>query len=392
MNSLYRSRFNAGFSPEKYEAFLGTLSEGLPKPIPFRVAETPVFISRDLGKQLIEAGDELISHIKNPGFQKHSERAIPDQWRVGGDEGHPHFLTFDFAIIRDESGRLTPRLIELQGFPSLYGFQTHLDEAFRKHYAIAPDLSIYPGGLNTETYRALLKRTLFGADDPAETVLMDVNAEDQKTAVDFFITQRLTGIGISSWEDLRQENRSVFDGRKRLSRIYNRLIFDEIAQKPPMNNLDLKTDFDLKWVTHPNWFYRISKYVMPFLPGKYVPETRFLNQLPGTPRDLENWVLKPLFSFAGAGVVIDVTEKHLDEISDPENWILQRKVAYEPAVEAASGGQVKAEIRLMYLWPDGDTDPTLAINLARLSRGKMIGVNYNRDFDFVGGTVAYFEV
>ena len=144
----------------------------------------------------------------------------------------------------------------------------------------------------------------------------------------------------------------------------------------------------MEWVTHPNWFYRISKFTMPFLSGDCIPKTQFLHKINQIPANLENYVLKPLFSFAGQGVIIDVTESDINNINDPENWILQQKVNYEPVIQAPDGG-VKAEIRLLYLWPDGDTKPTLAINLARLSRGKMIGVRYNKDFDWVGGTVAF---
>jgi hypothetical protein len=224
---------------------------------------------------------------------------------------------------------------------------------------------------------------------------MDVDAPNQKTAIDFFVTQNLLGIKILALEDIKKIGRQLFyeeDGKQiRLKRIYNRLIFDEVANNPEIfkNSFDPREELDVEWVTHPNWFYRISKYTMPFLKSEFVPETRFLNELKTVPDDLENYVLKPLFSFAGMGVIIDVTESDITNIKDPENWILQRKVSYEPAVQAPDGG-VKAEIRMMYLWPDGG-EPQLCINLARLSKGKMIGVRYNADFDWVGGTVGFME-
>jgi hypothetical protein len=129
---------------------------------------------------------------------------------------------------------------------------------------------------------------------------------------------------------------------------------------------------------------------MPFLKGDYIPKTQFLHQIKEIPEDLENYVLKPLFSFAGQGVIIDVTKNDFPNIKDAENWILQQKVNYEPVVKAPDGG-VKVEIRLLYLWPSGSEKPVLAINLARLSRGKMIGVRYNKDFDWVGGTIAFMK-
>jgi len=225
-------------------------------------------------------------------------------------------------------------------------------------------------------------------------VLIDVNAFSQKTLVDFYVTQQLLGIPIVSLSDLQQQGKQLFyesnGERKRIKRIYNRLIFDEIDTDPGIFKkvVDIRQPLDVEWVTHPNWFYRISKFTMPYLKGDYIPKTTFLNQLDNIPADLENYVLKPLFSFAGQGVIIDVTEDDIKKIIDPGNWILQEKVNYEPIIQAPDGG-VKMEIRLLYLWPGGDEKPTLAINLARLSRGKMIGVRYNQDFDWVGGTVAF---
>ncbi|RYE20009.1 MAG: hypothetical protein EOP42_28140, partial [Sphingobacteriaceae bacterium] len=244
-------------------------------------------------------------------------------------------------------------------------------------------------------YLQLLKKTIIGPYQPEEVVLMDVNALHQKTVVDFFITQKQLGIAIIPLEDLKQEGRKLYylkDDRKIfIKRIYNRLIFDEIDADPAIVDqvVDIRQDLDVEWITHPNWFYRISKFTMPFLQSKFVPKTWFLNELPSIPENLENFVLKPLFSFAGQGVIIDVKQADIEAIADPENWILQEKVNYEPIVQAPDGG-VKCEIRILYLWPEEDLQPTLAINLARLSRGKMIGVRYNKDFDWVGGTVAFF--
>jgi len=223
---------------------------------------------------------------------------------------------------------------------------------------------------------------------------MDVNAPEQKTAVDFYLTQKYLGIAVISLSDLVQEGKQLFyrhNGQKKLiKRIYNRLIFDEIDGDDILFDkvVDIRQPLDVEWIAHPNWFYRISKFTMPFLSGNYIPETQFLHKADQIPADLENYVLKPLFSFAGQGVIIDVTAADIGNITDPENWILQQKVNYEPVVQAPDGG-VKAEIRLLYLWPNGDAKPTLAINLARLSRGKMIGVRYNKDFDWVGGTIAF---
>lgn len=389
-----RQKYNQQFSEEKYQNFISELEKGYPA-IPFRVAETPVFVPKALKEKLIAAGEEIINLIKQPNFKELTQKSIPADWKVPNENERPHFLTFDFGISTNEAGELSPMLIEMQGFPSLYGFQIHLSNTFRKCFEIDHSTHHFLNGFNEEKYIRLFKEVIIGKHQAHEVALMDVDAPNQKTAIDFFVTQKMLGIKILALEDIKKVGKQLFyeeDGKQiQLKRIYNRLIFDEVAGNTEIfkNSFDPREELDIEWVTHPNWFYRISKYTMPFLNSEFVPETRFLNQVESIPADLENYVLKPLFSFAGMGVIIDVTEADINKISDPENWILQRKVNYEPAVQSPDGG-VKAEIRMMYLWPDGG-EPQLCINLARLSRGKMIGVRYNADFDWVGGTVGFME-
>lgn len=396
MINKYRKQFNSDFTHKKYELLLQKITDGFP-PISFRIAETPIFIPADLKEKLIAAGEEIIRLIRQPDFSERTSGSIPEQWKVPGEEKHPHFLTFDFGICKDQEGNLCPKLIEMQGFPSLYGFQSHLAENYINTYQLdeMADFSPFFNNIDKGQYIQLLRKVLIGPYEPHEVALMDIDAPEQKTAIDFYITQQYTGIKVLSLTDIFREGDQLFywenDKKIRLKRIYNRLIFDEIQDRPQLfeNSFDPREALDIDWITHPNWFYRISKYTMPFLKSEFVPETRFLNQLETIPADLENYVLKPLFSFAGMGVIIDVKKEDIANVTDPENWILQRKVQYEPVVQALDGG-VKAEIRLMYLWPD-DGEPRLCINLARLSRGKMIGVRYNKDFDWVGGTVGLME-
>lgn len=394
MISKYRERFNSGFSEQKYKDFLSALGEGFPE-IPFRVAETPVFLPADLTARLATAGEEIVKLIQSPDFKSLTESSIPAQWHVPGENDHPHFLTFDFGICKNESGDLVPKLIEMQGFPSLYGFQVHLGQKYKEAYGLDQGLTPFLNGFDEESYISLLKEVILGSCEPHEVALMDIDALEQKTAIDFFITRHYLGIKILGLTDIFKEGNALYyleNGNKvKLKRIYNRLIFDEIADKTDLfkESFDPREELDIEWVTHPNWFYRISKYTMPFLKSEFVPETYFVNELEAIPTNLENYVLKPLFSFAGMGVIIDVSRADIEAIKDPENWILQKKVVYEPVIQSPDGG-VKAEIRLMYLWPDGG-EPQLCINLARLSRGKMIGVRYNKDFDWVGGTIGLAE-
>lgn len=394
MISKYRNSFNAGFTAAKYQAFLKELENGFSE-IPFRVAETPVFIPAELKVKLVEAGEEIIKLIQQPDFKELTNKAIPAEWTVPMENDHPHFLTFDFGVCMDETGQLAPMLIEMQGFPSLYGFQVHMANSYISGFGLPENLTPFFNGHDETSYLSLLREVILGPYKPEEVALMDIDALEQKTAIDFFVTRKYLGIKILGLSDIFKEGKSLYyleNGRKiQLKRIYNRLIFDEMADKIALFNdsFDPREASDIEWVTHPNWFYRISKYTMPFLKSKFVPETRFLNELDQIPDDLENYVLKPLFSFAGMGVIIDVKQSDIHGVQDPENWILQRKVSYAPVVQALDGG-VKAEIRLMYLWPDGG-EPQLCINLARLSRGKMIGVRYNKDFDWVGGTIGLME-
>ena len=390
-----RKAFNGQFSKEKYQQFLNCLQQNFKAEIAFRVAETPVFIPQDFKDKLIQAGDEILKTLLAPNFKELTDRAIPKKWKVANETKHPHFIALDFAVCKDEQGEIVPKLIELQGFPSLYGFQSFLADCYQSSFDFPKDLSIYFSGLNKESYIELLKRTIIGPYQPEEVVLMDVDAHHQKTFVDFFITQKLIGIPIVALEDLKQEGKKLYylNGNRKIfiKRIYNRLIFDEIDTDPNIFDkvVDIRQDLDVEWITHPEWFYRISKFTMPFLQGRFIPQTWFVNELPSIPTDLENYVLKPLFSFAGQGVIIDVKEADIKAIVNPENWILQEKVKYEPVVQAPDGG-VKCEVRILYLWPEEDVKPTLTINLTRLSRGKMIGVRYNQDFDWVGGTVSFF--
>ncbi|MEP6465072.1 MAG: hypothetical protein ABJB05_02150, partial [Parafilimonas sp.] len=197
--------------------------------------------------------------------------------------------------------------------------------------------------------------------------------------------------------ELVKEGRKLFyiqNGKKtEVERIYNRVIFDDLQQQSPEiqeKGKILFEDLDVEWAPHPNWFYRISKYTLPFIKHQYIPETNFLSDVKTIPSDLENYVLKPLFSFAGQGVVIDVTKEDIDKVKDPHNWILQRKVKYADVIKTPDEN-AKAEIRIFYFWKDGEARPVATQNLARISKGKMIGVRYNKDREWVGGSMIFFE-
>jgi hypothetical protein len=393
-----RKAFNAGFTTEQYHAFLKALNHLHPGAIEFRVAETPVFVSKEFGKKMIDTCEAIIDLITDPGFKTLTARAIPATDYVPRENDHSHCIVFDFGVCSNEAGELEPQLIEMQGFPTLFGFQAYYPDLLRNYFTIPDNYSQYLGGYTRKTYLEDLKKLNLGNAAPEQVILLEIKPHEQKTRIDFYCTQDYLGIQPVCITDLLQEGRQLYyihekTGKKTLiTRIYNRIIFDDLlAQKDTLGKfVDIRQDLDVEWIPHPNWFYRISKYTLPFIHHPYVPETFFLNEIKQLPGDPGNYVLKPLFSFAGQGVVIDLTQADLDGVKDPENWILQRKVQYADVIETPDI-PAKVEIRMMYIWKDGEQRPKLAINLARISKGKMIGVRYNKDKEWVGGSVAYFE-
>ena len=391
-----REKFNQEFTNEKYEAFLKDLNSKHPGAIEFRVAETPLFVPKDFTNKMIDACEAIVDIIVDPKFKELTKRAIPENENVPNENEHTDFIAFDFGVCENENGELEPQLVEMQGFPSLFAFQVYYPQVLEKHFSIPANFSPYLNGYNEETYIRFLKEIILGAHEPENVILLEIKPHQQKTRVDFYCTQDYLEIPIVCLTDLIQEGRKLFykrDGKKvEVKRIYNRIIFDELAQKKDElgDVVDITQPLDVEWAPHPNWFYRISKFTLPFIYNDYVPKTYFLDELKQLPRDLENYVLKPLFSFAGQGVIIDVTKEDIENINDPANWILQRKVKYADVIKTP-GSPAKAEIRIFYFWEKGKPRPVAVSNLARLSKGKMIGVRYNMDKDWVGGSVAYFE-
>jgi hypothetical protein len=391
-----RRKFNSSFTEEKYKDFLKDLDSKYPEQIEFRVAETPVFISKDMGKKIIEACESIVDVIVDENFKRLTDKAIPKNEKVPNENGHSHFIAFDFGICENEKGEFEPQLIEMQGFPSLFAWQVYYPEVLRKNFSIPDNFDNYLNHYDKESYINLLREIILNDYEAENVILLEIKPHEQKTKIDFYCTHDYLNIPLVCITELIQEGKKLYylkDGQKKeIKRIYNRIIFDELHQKKEElgNIVDITQELDVEWIPHPNWFYRISKYTIPFINHPYVPETFFLNEIKELPSALDQFVLKPLFSFAGQGVIIDVTQKDIDAITDPENWILQRKVKYADLIETPSG-PAKAEVRIFYFWKDGWKRPVAVNNLARLSKGKMIGVRYNADKDWVGGSVAFFE-
>jgi hypothetical protein len=403
MRSDFRSAFNAAFSRELYErqkAILGRRIGAVPA---FRLAETPVFLTEDLAASLARSAREIVALLGDPARTARMKAAIPSRWDTPGMGRFPSLLQVDLAVVRDAGGRLVPKLIELQGFPSLSAFEVFQAEVWGECLKGVPGLSAsgwtpYFGGLERESFVDLFRRVILGRRDPENVILMDLEPEKQKTWVDFEATRKLLGVDAVCPTSLEKEGRRLFRrkaGRRvAVERIYNRVVFDELIRTGTELPFDFRDELDVEWVPHPNWYWTYSKSSLPFLDHPAVPKTTYLSDLREIPEDVTSrYVLKPLFSFAGGGVSVEPTRREIEAIPEAERsgWCLQEKIAYDPCLKAADGGGVKVEVRMMFYTPDDTDGPSgsvLGLNLCRLSRGKMLGVDFNKDFTWVGSSVA----
>jgi hypothetical protein len=395
----FRKEYNSQFTNQKYNDFLNDLNSEFGYNIDFRIAETPIFLNKELVNELINAGNSIVEYLQSQDFRLHSKTAIPKGMEVpsanNGEDEHAKVIAIDFAICLDEldegEGKLIPQLIELQGFPSLYFYQELLSIKYKKHFHIQQNYTNFFNGLEHNSYIESLKDLIVGDSNPENVILLEIAPEKQKTRIDFSCTEKWIGVKPVCVTKIIKEGKKLFykcDGKNiPIQRIYNRVIFDELSKRKDLKlNFSFQDELDVDWIPHPNWFFKISKHTLPGLKNRYVPYSIFLNKL-DIPEDLENYVLKPLYSFAGSGVKYDVTSKDIDSIKDKRNFILQKKINYAPIIETPDI-HAKAEIRLLYIW---DKEPMLVNNIVRLSKGKMMGVDFNKDKSWVGSSIAYFE-
>ena len=394
-----RKAYNSQFSEEKYNALLSDINKTFDYQVRFKIAETPVFIPKGLKIKLVEACAEIMKVINQPNFKDLTQDAFfNENTIVPNEDERPKFIQVDFGICKDEDGELTPKLIELQGFPSLYFFQELLGRMYRKHFgdSIPDNFSQHLNGMTTDEYIELLRNEIVGDTDPKQVILLEVEPDKQPTAIDFYATEAILGIKILCITDLIRKGKELFyiddNGKEvHILKIYNRIIFDELHQRNDIEGqFKFQDEVDVEWIGHPNWFFRISKYVMPLLKGKYIPKSYHLDKLETIPSDLENYVLKPLFSFAGSGVHINVTRNTIESIANKSNYLLQEKVTYAPVVETKDVA-AKCEVRIMMVHNSKTDTIEIASNLIRLSKGEMVGVKYNKDKTWVGGSTGFFE-
>jgi hypothetical protein len=390
----FRALFNAQFTPAIYESYVRDLSQRCGCTFEFRLAESPVFLPDDFKARVIDAANAIIDQLSYPDTLARMKAAIPERWNVPGMDALPNFAQVDFAVVR-ENGTLVPKLIELQGFPSLTSMQVIQRDAWRDALRAMDGLdrewSCWFSGMDRERFLDLARRTIVGNHDPAEVVLLDIDPPQQKTAPDFHATKLLFGVDAVDPRELTKRGRELWRGNRRVKRIYNRIVFDELIAKKIEVPFDYREELDVEWAPHPNWYWTWSKYSLPFLRHESVPQATFVSDLEKVPDDLSHFVLKPLFSFAGGGVNVEPTAADVAAIPEHERhaWCLQEKIEYAPALQAPDGGGVKVEIRVMFLRPDDEPRPILAQNLIRLSRGKMLGVDFNKEFTWVGSSIGF---
>jgi hypothetical protein len=387
----YRHDFNSRFTPEKYEQLRREMTSRCGMEVPFALCETPCFFPHALVERMGEDGQALVQQlVENPAYLARSEASIPAEFRVPNESLHPMFIQVDFGLVQDSAGTLQPKLVELQAFPSLYAYQPVLAQAYIDVFGLDPALGYFLNGLDSNSYKRLLQDAIVAGHDPANVVLMEVHPEEQKTRPDFLLTEKLLGIRTVCITKIQKEGRRLFyeDRGKRVAieRIYNRTIVDELERKGVKLPFDFRDELDVEWAGHPNWYFRISKYSIPYLKHPSVPRTWFLDQLNELPADLENFVLKPLYSFAGLGVVIAPSRADIGAIPEAKRseYILQERLNFTPVVETPYG-LTKVELRIMYVWID-ELVPVLTI--VRMGRGLMMGVDHNKNMAWVGSSAA----
>lgn len=400
----FRSDFNARFTDAKYAALKARLDRETRTEIQFRIAETPCFFPLPLLQRMIEAGQALTAQlVGNPGYLAQANAAIPPEFRVPGQNAHPHFMTVDFGLVRDEEGRLAPKLVELQAFPSIFGFQPGFAQAYKETFALDDRFESIYGGLDEAGYWALLREVVVAHQDPAEVVLLEIDPEHQKTLPDFRMHEQHLGIRTVDVTTVSKQGDKLFyrdpkhGGRLTpIRRIYNRVIVDEVRRRGIALPFKYTDGLDVEWAGQPNWYFALSKFSLPFLQHETVPAAVFLDRwFAGEGRDKlpaerEHWVLKPLYSFAGTGILFAPTDDDLNAIPEEErhNFLLQQRVQFDAVIRTPQG-MTQAEVRILYVWPEGK-GMTPMTSLVRMGRGMMMGVDHNRDRTWVGGSAGLF--
>lgn len=374
-----RQDFNRQWTPELYARFLTELDRRSGAHVEFRNSETPCFFPKPLLEKMAGYGSEMLRQLLvDASYLEAASAEIPKEFRVPDEAKTPLFVQADFGIGED----LEPKLVEIQGFPSLYAFQPVLGDTYRDVFRIEPNLRHQ----FRDDYWELTQQAIVGGHDPENVILLEIDPLLQKTLPDFNLTEKCFGIRTVNLRDVKQRGNKLFFGEIPIRRIYNRVIVDELQRKGISSPFDWRDDLDVEWAGHPNWYFKLSKFSIPYLKHPSVPKTWFLNDVRELPPDLDNYVLKPLYSFAGVGVVVGPTREQIDSV-DRRNFILQERLSFRPVIDTPHG-MTQAEVRIMYVWPD--EDPVALTTIVRTGRGKMMGVDHNKNLQWVGATAGFF--
>ena len=382
-----RRKFNRDWTPAGYARFLALIEERSGVSTQFRHSETPCFLPAPLIDRMARYGREMVEQLlADEQYQRDSRAAIPERYRVPREPAVPLFVQADFGI----DAQHEPHLVEIQGFPSLYSYQPVMAECYREAYRLDDGLAALPGGLPLDRYHALLGEAIVGAHNPANVILLEIDPERQKTRCDFMVTEALFGVRTVDVRAVRKRANRLWyqrDGQwTPVERIYNRVIVDELERRSIEMPFDFRDDLDVEWAGHPNWFFRLSKFSLPYLHHPAAPAAQFLDRVTRVDQP-ERYVLKPLYSFAGLGVVVGPTEEQIDAVPAARrgDYLLQERVDFAPLVETPAGPD-KIEVRIMYLWQD----EMRAVNtIVRMGRGTQMGVDHNKGFEWVGASAGF---
>lgn len=394
-----RARFNQQFTQEGYRAYVEALTRRVGCQVEFRICETPCFFPESLMESLVEASQAMVAQLLgNAAYRAAADAIVPERFRLANGEDLPTCVQVDFGLVRLPDGRVEGRLVELQAFPSLYGFQMALAETSSEAIFRGADenrlrahFRLFLGGPEGPPYVALMRDVLVGPHDPAHVVLMEIQPHRQKTRPDFLVTEATWGIRALDTAEIIKDGRRLFyrrDGELTpIHRIYNRVIPDELERSGAPMPFDYRDELDVEWIGGPDWFFRISKFSLPWLRHPWVPTTMFLSDVTEIPADRDRWLLKPLFSFAGGGIIFAPTDADIAAIPAAERhlYVLQERVAFTPVIETPAG-PTQAELRIMMVRQGRGYRAVLP--LVRMGRGKMMGVDHNKGLDFVGAAAA----
>jgi hypothetical protein len=384
-----RQQFNRNWTPARYAEFRRRLNSAAGTPISFRCSETPVFLPKPLLESMIRYGQELYAQLDaNAEYTKASDAAVPARFRVPGESRHPLFVQADFGLVREPDGSLAPKLVEIQGFPSIYALQIAMARAYQEIFDLPGGLTTFLSDLDESSYFELLRKVILNGHAPEHVVLLEIDPYRQKTLPDFLLTQKKLGIRLADLSEVRKRGRKLYLDGVEIKRIYNRVIVDELVKTNLQPDFHFNDELDVEWAGHPNWFFRLSKFSLPWFRHACVPESHFLSDVHEPPTNLGDYVLKPLYSFAGQGVKIGPTREDIAAIPANERaaYILQRRMEFVPTIDTPSG-MTKVEVRVMYIW-DGGLKPVTTV--VRTGRGKMMGVDFNKDLDWVGATAGFY--